>query len=196
MAKAVKIHHDPSTCFTLKRQAQALFFLSSPLYCFLSFLTCPTVTFLYTAPLLNLMPCHWALLYPLPTRRTSGGSDGKESAGNAGDSGLIPGLGRFPWRREWLLTPAFVPGEFHGQKRLVGYSPWGFKKSGTTEQLTLSQSELTEIHLHVEDTARNLLAYTTGNDMKLGKDTSLKEKQLLQSPWGELVLLRHLLQLG
>ena len=45
--------------------------------------------------------------------------------------------------------------------------------------------------MHVEDTARNLLAYTTGNDMKLGKDTSLKEKQLLQSPWGELVLLRH-----
>lgn len=71
----------------------------------------------------------------------------------------------------------------------------GCKKSGTTEQLTLSQSELTEIHLHVEDTARNLLAYTAGNDMKLGKDTSLKEKQLLQSPWGELVLLWHLFSL-
>jgi len=30
------------------------------------------------------------------------GSPGKESACNAGDLGLIPGLGRFPWRRERL----------------------------------------------------------------------------------------------
>ena len=30
----------------------------------------------------------------------------------------------FPWRRKWQLTPAFLPGEFHGQRRLVGSSPW------------------------------------------------------------------------
>ena len=30
-----------------------------------------------------------------------------------------------PWRREWLLTPVFFPGEFHAQKRWAGYSPWG-----------------------------------------------------------------------
>ena len=29
-----------------------------------------------------------------------------------------------PWRREWLPTPVFLPGEFHGQKSLAGYSPW------------------------------------------------------------------------
>ena len=34
-----------------------------------------------------------------------GGSDGKESVCNAGHPGLIPGLGRFPWRKEWLPTP-------------------------------------------------------------------------------------------
>ena len=45
----------------------------------------------------------------------SGGSDGKESACNAGDLGL-------------LLTPVFWPGEFHGL-----YSPWGHKQSDVTE---------------------------------------------------------------
>ena len=38
-----------------------------------------------------------------------------------------------PWRREWQPTPVFLPGESHGQKSLVGYSPWGHKESDTTE---------------------------------------------------------------
>ena len=66
-----------------------------------------------------------------------GGADGKEFACSAGDLGLIPGLGQ---RREWLSTPVFLPGEFHGQRRLVGYSPWGNRKLDTTEQLTVSLS--------------------------------------------------------
>ena len=40
----------------------------------------------------------------------------KNLPANAGDVGLIPGLGRFPQRREWLPTPVFLPREFHGQK--------------------------------------------------------------------------------
>ena len=32
-----------------------------------------------------------------------------------------------PKRREWQPTPVFLPGEFHGERRLVGYSPWGTK---------------------------------------------------------------------
>ena len=32
---------------------------------------------------------------------------------------------KIPWRREWLPTPVFLPGEFHGQRSSVGYSPWG-----------------------------------------------------------------------
>ena len=35
-------------------------------------------------------------------------------------------------------TPVFLPGEFHGQRSLVGYSPWGRKVSDMTEQLSLS----------------------------------------------------------
>ena len=37
--------------------------------------------------------------------------------------------GKFPWRWEWQPTPVFLPGEFHGQRSLVGYSPWGSKSS-------------------------------------------------------------------
>ena len=55
------------------------------------------------------------------------------NAGDVRDEGLIPGLGRFPWRRTWQPTPVFLPGEFHGQRSLVGYSPWGCKESNTTE---------------------------------------------------------------
>ena len=37
-----------------------------------------------------------------------------------------------PWRRKWQPTPEFVPEKFHGQRSLVGYSPWGLKESDTT----------------------------------------------------------------
>ena len=40
---------------------------------------------------------------------------------------------KIPWRRAWQRTPVFLPGEFHGQRSLAGYSPWGHKKSDTTE---------------------------------------------------------------
>ena len=45
-------------------------------------------------------------------------------------------VGKIPWRRAWQPTPVFLPGEFCGQKSLVGYSPWGCKESDTTEQLS------------------------------------------------------------
>ena len=49
-------------------------------------------------------------------------------------------VGKIPWRREWLPTPVFWPGEFHGQRSLADSSPWGQKDSDTTEQVTLSLS--------------------------------------------------------
>ena len=47
--------------------------------------------------------------------------------------GLDPWVGKIPWRRKWQPTPVLLPGEFHGGRRLVGYSPWGRKESDTTE---------------------------------------------------------------
>ena len=41
------------------------------------------------------------------------------------DAGSIPGLGRSPGGGKRQPTPVFLPGEFHGQRSLVGYSPWG-----------------------------------------------------------------------
>ena len=37
-------------------------------------------------------------------------------------------VGKIPWRREWLPTPVFLPGEFHGQRGLVCYSSRGSKE--------------------------------------------------------------------
>ena len=48
-----------------------------------------------------------------------------------------------PWRRAWQPTPV-LPGEFHGQRSLAGYSPWGPKKSDTTEWLTLTAENQSE----------------------------------------------------
>ena len=62
-----------------------------------------------------------------------GGSDGKESACDAGDPGSIPGFGRSPGDRNGLPTLVFLPGESHGEKSLAGYSPSGRKESDTTE---------------------------------------------------------------
>ena len=58
---------------------------------------------------------------------------GKESACSAGDSSLTPGLGKAPWKRAWQPILVFLPGESHGQRSLVGYSPWGCQESDTTE---------------------------------------------------------------
>ena len=54
----------------------------------------------------------------------TGGSDGKGFTCNAGDLGSVPGSGRSPREGKGLPTPVLLPGEFHGQRSLVGYSPW------------------------------------------------------------------------
>jgi len=57
-----------------------------------------------------------------------GGSDAKESACNAGDLGLIPGLGRSPGERNGNPFQLFLPGKSHEQRSMVGYSLWGQTK--------------------------------------------------------------------
>ena len=62
---------------------------------------------------------------------------GKEPACRCRRHGFDPCIGKIPWRRKWQPTPAFLPGESHGQRSLVGYSPWGRKRVGhdlATEQ--------------------------------------------------------------
>ena len=62
----------------------------------------------------------------------------------------LPSLGQEDtWRRAWQPTPVFFPGEFHGQRSLVAYSPWGHKESDMTEQLTDTLHVIYNLHIHV-----------------------------------------------
>ena len=67
------------------------------------------------------------------------------------DVGSIHGLGRSPGVGNGNPTPVFLPGESHGQRSLVGYSPCSHKESDMTELFTLtkysSTSEMTDIQL-------------------------------------------------
>ena len=42
--------------------------------------------------------------------------------------------GKIPWRKKWQPTPVLLPGKSHGQRSLVGYSPWSHKLSDFTYQ--------------------------------------------------------------
>ena len=55
------------------------------------------------------------------------------SAGDIRDTGSIPRSGRFPGEGNGNPLHYFLPGKFHGQMSLVGYSLWGCKESDTTE---------------------------------------------------------------
>ena len=66
-----------------------------------------------------------------------------------GRLGFNPWVGKIPWRRRWQSTPVLLPGKSHGQRSLVGYSPWGCKELDTTEQL----------HFHKYISLRALLSF-------------------------------------
>ena len=47
--------------------------------------------------------------------------------------GFYPWVGKIPWSRNWQPIQAFLLGEFHGQRNLVGYSSWDYKEKDVTE---------------------------------------------------------------
>ena len=60
----------------------------------------------------------------------------KNLPANEGDHkrhGFDPWVEKKPWRRAWQPTPVFLPGESHGHRSLVGYSPWDHTESDKTE---------------------------------------------------------------
>ena len=71
-----------------------------------------------------------------------GGSDGQESACNAGDPGSIPASGRCHGEGNSNPPPVFLHGKSHGQRSLAGHSSWGCKELGMIDQLTISVSGL------------------------------------------------------
>ena len=67
-----------------------------------------------------------------------GGSNGQKICLQCRRPGFDPWVWKIPLKRV-LPMPVFLPGEFHGQRTLVGYSPWGRKETDMTERL---------IHIH------------------------------------------------
>ena len=59
-----------------------------------------------------------------------GVSDSKSVCLQCGRPGFSPWVRKISWRRKWQSTPVFLPGKSHGQRSLVGYSPWGCKRVG------------------------------------------------------------------
>ena len=59
----------------------------------------------------------------------------KNLPASAGDMrhGFDYWVGKLPWRRTWQPTPVFLPVEPHGQRILMGYSPWGCEESYTAK---------------------------------------------------------------
>ena len=87
----------------------------------------------------------------------------KNPPAKAGDRGMM--LGKIPWWRAWQPTPVFWPGESHGQRRLVGYGPWGRRDSDTTERLS------------------TWLAYNTAFVSGVQKTDSLMETYIFSDPF-------------
>ena len=69
-----------------------------------------------------------------------GGSEGKESACNAGDLDSVPGLRRTPGGGHGNPLQYSCLEYPHGQRSMAGYSPWGCKESGMTERLSIAHN--------------------------------------------------------
>ena len=54
------------------------------------------------------------------------------------ETGFDPWVRKIPWSIKWQPTPVFLPGEFHGQRSLKGYSPWSLEESDMTKKRTQS----------------------------------------------------------
>jgi len=74
-----------------------------------------------------------------------GGASGEESACQCRKcrrQGFDPWVRKIPWSRKWQPTPVFLPGKFHGQRSLVGYSAWSCK------ELDMTEHTHTHTHMH------------------------------------------------
>ena len=87
-----------------------------------------------------------------------------DDAGDVRDQGWIPGSGRSPGEGKWQPTSVFLPGESHGQRSLVGPSPYGGPESDTTEQLSTTQIHFTgrDLNLRGRDAFFSLFFFFGG----------------------------------
>ena len=68
------------------------------------------------------------------------------NAGDSGDAGSVPAGQKDPLEKEVATHSSILPGKFHRQKSLVGYSPWGRKESDSTEPTHTGTHRHTHTH--------------------------------------------------
>ena len=100
-----------------------------------------------------------------------GGSVGKETACNAGDTGDTdhPWTGEVHWRKAWQPTPLFLSREFYGQRNLTGYSPWGHKKSDPVKMTEHTDPNLKVHHPGARRQSVNKYTVSLGQTLGLRK---------------------------
>ena len=84
-----------------------------------------------------------------------------------------------PWRGAWQPTPVFLPGEFHGQRSLAGYSPWGHKEWDTTKPLTTAQHSTAQ-HSTAQHTLHKAIAAIDSSSSE-GSETFWKRFTILDA---------------
>ena len=62
-----------------------------------------------------------------------------------------PWAGKIPWRKEWLPTPLFLPGEFHGQRNLAGYTFMGSQRVAINTFTYATLQEIVQIQIKFKD---------------------------------------------
>ena len=67
-------------------------------------------------------------------------------------------LNLMAYRRKWQPTPVFLPRKPHGQRSLVGYSPWGHKESDMTERLNSSSRSPVTCPFHPHSSSHSMLS--------------------------------------
>ena len=82
----------------------------------------------------------------VPIYRLPWGLRSKESICQFRRCEFNPWVEKIPWRKAWQHTPVFLPGQFHGQKSLAGYSLTGHKESDVTETHVCTQATHTNLH--------------------------------------------------
>ena len=111
-----------------------------------------------------LLPSYWSALYMYKGdhRGFPGGASGKEPAcqcGRCTRHGFNPWDRKIPWRRAQQRNPVFLPGESHGRRGLVGYSPWGCRVRHDWRNSTHTH---THTHTHVCKIASGKHLWSTG----------------------------------
>ena len=101
----------------------------------------------------------------------------KNPLASAGDMrhGFDPCIRKIPWRRNWQPTTVLLPGKFHGQRNLAGYSPWDHKKSATIERLSMQTQTYVDTNIDLDKTDVHIYMY-------ISKE---KEERLLTTDFSE-----------